>query len=260
MGQRFHVDNYYLVQVKSTREDILYDGKEAVRWLLSHRYPFFIAHVDKKEGRVAVFQTLKVTMCYAKAGIERIALRLQGGASFAQIAPEKNLAIELGPPILDFEIGKLADAAFVQTARDVMRTWVTYDQFNLDLKGAGLTVFQVPTSYSTNYVPGPNERTIGNFKDASTSPLREKYYDVMFRLLANHVNLTAARGDKERFKRVADFVGQTLREERLGWSIGLGMLAVAVNCGARHVGYEAEITLADGNGNKLPLPQVRIEG
>lgn len=74
VGRRFHVSNHYLIQIKSNNTPILYKGEEEVKWLLSHKNPFFIGIVNKAKGSLEIYQTLSISMLYAKININSITL------------------------------------------------------------------------------------------------------------------------------------------------------------------------------------------
>ncbi len=70
IGQRLHVRNYYFVQVKSNKNDIVYEGAKSVEWLLSHNYPFIVCVIDKKNSMVEIYQTLILSTCYYQEDIQ----------------------------------------------------------------------------------------------------------------------------------------------------------------------------------------------
>ena len=254
MGKRLHVDSYYLVQVKSVKDDIEYDSPEAVQWLLSHNYPFFLVHVDKRKSRVAMYQTLQLAQCRWIEGVQSIALSFSDGdGKFGQPAASPRVKLNLGPAVLDFKAPKIAEKQFRANAAEVIRAWVSYDQGNIDMRNAGLALAHVPESYSPNVVPDSKPRFVGNFLDNVQGPLRAQYFDTLFRMLAQYVHMAASTGDKDRFGRLADAIGALLSGESLEDSAGIRLLEFAVNSGAKHVGHQGHLKIGRSAGSS-PKP------
>ena len=57
IGQRLWPRSHYTVQVKSTAAPWVFDGDEAVRWLVEHPLPLFLCVVDKSSLRLRVYHT-----------------------------------------------------------------------------------------------------------------------------------------------------------------------------------------------------------
>ncbi len=261
IGQRLHIQNYYFVQVKSQKIEIHFADEESVKWLLSHRYPLFICFVDKKLGRIEVFQTLRLTTCFAKGNIRSITLIPGGeGQSFADVTPEQYLKPYLGPPILDFNLTQMQDEEWVYKAKEILKYWVELDQESINQKPIGLTLFRVPESYESNRLPDVPKKFIGNFKDINrTNQHEHQFYDMFFRLLSQLVNQVAAEKDVGKFEIIANFAGQFLSRHSLHDSWGIKLLVTAVNNGAYYLQHPARIVLTTPDGKKetymLPTEQ-----
>lgn len=260
IGQRLHVQNYYFVQVKSQKGEIRYEGEKSVEWLLSHRYPLLICFVDKKSSRIEVFQTLQVTICFAKAGVKSITLLPDsGGQFFKNVEPGQDLKLHLGLPILDFDVSQMQDEKWVNRAMGILKFWVELDQESISQKPMGLTLFRIPESYETNQLPDVPKKFIGNFRDIRTTRKQElQYYDTFFRLLSQLVNQVAAEKDPAKFDIIANFAGQLTSRLSLGDSWGLRLLAIAVNTGAAYLKHPGRLTLTSPDGKKY-TPTLTIQ-
>ena len=58
VGNRYLARSPYTVQVKSTMDPVVFEGKEAVRWVIEHPLPLYLCVVDKSSCRVSVYHTL----------------------------------------------------------------------------------------------------------------------------------------------------------------------------------------------------------
>jgi hypothetical protein len=58
VGGRFLAKCPYTVQVKSEVKPVVFEGKEAVRWVIEHPLPFFLCIVNKATARLSVYHTL----------------------------------------------------------------------------------------------------------------------------------------------------------------------------------------------------------
>ena len=56
-GQRAWPRAYYSVQVKSTMEPWVFNGRNSVRWFIEHPLPIFLCIVQKAEARILVYHT-----------------------------------------------------------------------------------------------------------------------------------------------------------------------------------------------------------
>jgi len=260
IGQRLHVQNYYFVQVKSQKEQICYEGEKSVGWLLSHQYPLLICFVSKESGRVAVFQTMPVTFCFARGGARSITLVPDSdGQFFRYIEPAQDLKLYLGPPILDFHVSQMQDREWVDQAMGILRFWVELDQESISQKPMGLTLFRVPESYETNRIPNIPTKFIWNFKEAITTKQQQlRYYDTFFRLLSQLVNQVAAEKDFAKFDIIANFAGQFTSRLSLEDSWGIKLLATAVNTGAAYLKHPGRMTITSPDGRNY-APMLTIE-
>ena len=260
IGQRLRVQNYYLVQVKSEKKDICYPDEESVKWAVSHRYPLMICCIDKKSGNAEIYQTLPLTMCYAKRSIKSVTLKFDADtAHFANTPPSENVTLHIGPPILKFNITQLQDEQRVREATGILRFWIELDQENIESKGFGLTLFRVPETYATNRHLDFAKRFVGNFKDIYNDTQQEtQFYDRFFRILAQVINQIAAKRDREAFRIVADFAGSLLSRLTLQDSWGVWILATAVNTGAKFLNDPRTITLKRDGKEVTPIADIEF--
>ena len=250
VGRRLHVQNYYFVQVKSNRSNIYYQDEESVKWLLSHKYPFLICHIDKKRSEIEIYQTLILTTCFFHASIKSITISMDSWEKpFKTIDLLKNeLKLCVGPPILRFKINKLEDHEWVIKAKKILKAWIELDQENIDQKAMGLSLFRVPEQYCTNELFEEAKSFIGNFKLNPSQ--RQQFYDIFFRLLSQLVHQIASEQDKGKFKIISDFAGLFTSISSLRDSWGVRLLAVAVNTGAKYLNLPMRITLKRNDGTE----------
>jgi hypothetical protein len=58
VGNLSIVTDYYSVQVKSDSKPWQFEGPHEIKWLFNYSTPLFLACVDKKLGRLSVYQTI----------------------------------------------------------------------------------------------------------------------------------------------------------------------------------------------------------
>ncbi|MBI4177995.1 DUF4365 domain-containing protein [bacterium] len=246
-GQRLLVSHYFSVQVKSGVSPIAYPNPSSVRWLLGHRYPLLICYVDKGTHRISVYQTLPVTMCYAKDGVSSVTLVPEPDpAGFHVIKSEAKLELRIGPPILEFAITRLEDAAWLQQAVEILKKWIEIDQANIDHKAFGVTLFSVPQSYAPNQMPSDVWQSLGNFREFQGDPKRRALaIDAFFKILSHLVTVAAANQDQGRVQTIAEFSVKWFVAERPEISKALEFFVNVLNTSMRHVGLEGGIRLTE---------------
>jgi hypothetical protein len=156
VGNRYLAKSPYTVQVKSSMETVIFDGKDAVRWLIEHPLPLFLCVVDKPCARLSVYHTLprfhawslgewpdrlEMTPFPASPGKKGRCDRWPGSYSFS-----------LDQPILDFTVTEMQDNEFWQNARQVFEWWVNIENDNLMRVHAKLLKCRMPDSYRTNEI------------------------------------------------------------------------------------------------------------
>ncbi|HQD56685.1 MAG TPA: hypothetical protein PLX26_09390 [Candidatus Competibacteraceae bacterium] len=126
LGCRFLVENQYLVQVKSTNDPICYSGKDEVKWLLSHKYPFLICVVAKKSAKIEIYQTMALSTLSAKESVKNINLYPEvcsSGKYFPQDIDKESIDIYLGEPIVRFAVTDLSEKTFIEDITTTLRSW-----------------------------------------------------------------------------------------------------------------------------------------
>lgn len=212
IGQRLHVDNYYLVQVKSDESDIVFENAKSVEWLLSLISPLLLACIDKKTSNIRVFATLGVSMLYAKKGIDKVVLipepfpdefakELFSPLPVAFDKNEPNTAnVYLGQPILDFGVSSLQDSQFVSGACEVLKSWLQIDQININHKSMGHTFFQLPVNGVANRIAPIVQQIVGNFLDSeNSSEISLRHAESYFKCLTQQLHIAANSSQKKRW-------------------------------------------------------------
>lgn len=247
IGRRFLVENQYLVQVKSNNDPVQYNGKDEVKWLLSHKYPFFICVVTKKSAKIQVYQTMAVTTISAKETVESITLHPENSKHeeyFPQVLGEKNVDIFLGNPIVKFSVSQFSENEFQACISRTMKSWIELDQENLDLKSTGYTVYRIPETWRAN-TPVNALKFSGNFKDSFENPdAKHKFNDLFPKMLSQLVNQAAGEKDVEKYNSLIQFINSYLKDAQLTDNFGLRMLQFCVNKGNESLGIPNRLHLS----------------
>jgi hypothetical protein len=237
VGQKFIVEDYFLVQVKSTASPILYEGKEQVRWLLSHSYPFVICHIDKVENDISIYQTLGLSFLHSKKGIESIELVLDDEQAEFRIPQECSICtMYLGAPILQFNISELNKSKWREGARATLKAWVGLDQENIEGRKTGFTMYRHPNHYKINSPKISALSFTGNFKDHECNlDVKSNYYDLLFKQLAQLVNSSAAAGNKTQVLDVYRLARSVMASEEIPDCFGARIFAFCYNEAVKHL-------------------------
>lgn len=260
VGQLLVVDQYYLVQVKSTVEDWTYESADSVRWLCAHRHPIFYVRVHKKKNRMDVYQTAEVVHLHAHQCVEKVILVPDSPPPTFDYLDEASIVkIGLGPPILSFGLAEVAQPDWQERARDVLRSWIEVDQDNIDHKRYGLRIFAFPQTYKTN-TPVKADKLAGNFQQ-SAAPSASSVDQELLRHVAVLALRTAADWDHERFGALLHFVRYYLVSENTPRpaNIWLLHLAIVLNTGAKRLDIPDRIQLHRPDGT-LFVPEADIVG
>lgn len=238
VGQRFLVEDYFLVQVKSTRDCIVYDGKEEVDWLLSHSYPFFICYVNKADGSISIYQTLALSFLHSKISVTSIELVLNDDGSGFRIPEEHaHCVVYLGPPVLKFRVLELSKPVWREKARGILRDWIRLDQENIDGRKTGFTLCRYPNSYKTNDQRIEALSYSGNFKDVERNPgVNYRYYDLLFKQLAQLANVAAATESKEQLVSIHSLVASIVNGGGVPDCWGVKIFVFCYNKAVEHLG------------------------
>ncbi len=251
IGKRFHVDNYYFVQVKSNKEMIVYEGDESIKWLLSHKYPLFICTIDKKSNLIETYQTVTLSTIYAKSDINSITLTpdIPSNAEnaydlFHPLQEDKKIILYLGNPILRFDLNEMAQNEFIVTLTSIMKSWIGIDQENINLKNSGFTLFRLPKSYKTNEVLEPVLSFTGNFKNSLVNEMQQiNFQDNLFKYLSLLLFQAAADNNKTKFILVIDFIKGLKDLHQIKDTWGIRLVKFAINEGSKRLGLSETITL-----------------
>jgi hypothetical protein len=153
-GRRYLARWPYTVQVKSSLDPVVFEGKEAVRWVIEHPLPLFLCVVAKASARLSVYHTLPRFYAWSLGQWpDRLEMRPE------PFSPERNgrgpqwegdYSFSLDQPILDFTVNQMLDNAFWENARRVFGWWVQLENDNLTRVRANLLQCRLPGSYRTN--------------------------------------------------------------------------------------------------------------
>ncbi|SRR5258708_4118325 len=153
VGQRAIVTDYYSVQVKSTDDAWVITGNDAIRWLVGHPTPLFLACVDKARNVLSIYRTLARFLAGFWEPQDRLELIPSAGdvGQCAQwVDPTR---FQLSAPILRVTIGDLMTREILQNLRTVFQFWVKTDQQNCNFRQLGLLRLREPYAYRVNELP-----------------------------------------------------------------------------------------------------------
>jgi len=251
IGRRLAVENYFLVQVKSQKVSVRYEGPEQARWVLTHHYPILICYIDKTAGIVEIYQTLSLSFLYAKTALNSITLSpTEVAKQFSDHTGETDPVIHMGKPILKFDISKIGTKHWRENARETVRSWVEIERENIGLKLVGSTLFRYPEAYKTNVPVVGAKSFIGNVFDTDKSAEhRAAFYDVLLRQLAQLISLAAADKDIHRFNSIATFAKSITDHQPIPDCWGANLFAFSYNTGCKHLNLSSPplvLNKADG--------------
>ena len=153
VGQRAVVTDYYSVQVKSTDDAWVITGNDAIRWIVEHPTPLFLACVDKGHGVLSVYRTLARFLAgfwELEGRLELIPSAGDDGQCAQWMDPTR---FQLSAPILRITISDLMDQERIRRLRDVFQFWVRTDQLNCNFRQMGLLRLREPHAYRVNELP-----------------------------------------------------------------------------------------------------------
>lgn len=175
VGRRWMAKYPFTVQVKSEMKAVLFDGKEAVRWVIEHPLPLFLCIVDKASARMSVYNTLARFHAWSLGQLpDRLSMiphRATPGQEGRCSQWTGSHDLSLDQPILDFSINEMLDKVFWKKAREVFEHWVEVDNDNITRVRNRLLACRVPNAYKTN------DTWIGGWVEISLAYPDEEQFD-----------------------------------------------------------------------------------
>ena len=122
VGKRIWPQVYYSVQVKSSDDPWVLDGKESVSWFIQHPSPLFYCVVTKKEARLRVYQTSPRFHAYAHPPLPARLELIPGNDTVGTPTQwdRETATFQLSAPILDFTVAQMGEDGFAENAQDVL--------------------------------------------------------------------------------------------------------------------------------------------
>ncbi|MCP4580668.1 MAG: DUF4365 domain-containing protein [candidate division Zixibacteria bacterium] len=257
IGKRLHVSNYYFVQVKSTKDNLLYEDSKAVEWLISHHYPFLLCFVSKKENLIEVYHTLGLAI-HANFLKTLDCLKLSPDYQNDTLEITQNNGtpiLGLGNPILRFDISSLSDPAWISERREILKSWIEFDQYNLHQKEIGFSVYKAPLPYKSNEKL-PKYGFLMQHIDEPSHGMNEKYFDSLFRVLATQVHNAKEKDYRSRFEELFNLSTKVIQESKVHNGFGLEVLAAKLVTAAKHFKFTKRVELTDYEGNPWSPPSI----
>jgi hypothetical protein len=133
---------------------VVFDGKDAVRWVIEHPLPLFLCIVNKASARLSVYHTLARFHAWSLGEWpDRLAMvpdPVIPGKEGKCISWPGSYDLSLDQPILDFSVNEMLDEAFWRKAREVFEHWIDIENDNLTRVRTRLLSCRVPDRYKTN--------------------------------------------------------------------------------------------------------------
>ena len=167
IGQRAVVTDYYSVQVKSTDDAWVVDGNDAIKWLVEHPTPLFLACIDKHAGVLSVYRTLArflVGFWEPQGHLELVPRAGDEGENAQWRDPTR---FDLSAPILRVTIADLMNKERLDHLRNVLQFWVGVDRENCTFRRMGLLRLREPPSYRVNEIPHTGIAEQGNVRPSA---------------------------------------------------------------------------------------------
>ena len=153
IGHRAVVTDYYSVQVKSTEDAWTLVGNEAIKWLVEHPTPLFLACVDKRGGVLSIYSTLArflVGFDEPQGRLDLIPSTSDNGQSAQWLDAAR---FQLSAPILRVTFNDLLNKEMLANFRKVLQFWVGVDRENCNFRRMGLLRLRQPATYRVNEIP-----------------------------------------------------------------------------------------------------------
>ena len=161
-GPLWRVNGYYSVQVKSSDGPWVFDSKDAIRWLLGHPTPLFLACVKKNLGELFVYQTIPRVFGEFPYATDVVKLVPSTDAESVFGSWAGGSEISLSAPILRVQLEVLTNKDRLAELQRVMQYWVETDDYNCMLHRMGLLRVRGPYKYRVNEVPPGGLVQLGN--------------------------------------------------------------------------------------------------
>ena len=153
-GRRAWPVAYYSVQVKSTRNPVMYSSSDSVEWLVRYPAPLLLCVVNKRAAQISIYQT--TARFGAAVNVEtpdKLTLLMDPAGEGRTLGWDGTGQCKLGPPILQFKPDELLDKDLFDHYSQVLRFWVLCDQANVRRYQMGMRSVAFPAGYTTNEVP-----------------------------------------------------------------------------------------------------------
>lgn len=196
IGQRFHVENNYNVQVKSTTQGFSYEDAKSVEWVAALNEPLLFCIINKSCHEINIYSGFNLTLL---AGKSLSKINISFGDSYNNQYNGDTADVTMGSPIVKFKITDLEDPEIVENISLTLKFWIECDQDNILRKNVGITSFYYPIEYETNKVPANTEGQLsGNFLATfKYQDTLDKHMRALYRSLATQVAFAAHACQKE---------------------------------------------------------------
>ena len=144
----------FTVQVKSKRENLVYEKEHEVAWIKNQDNPFFICISRRESLEIELYSTWNMLNGFLAKRADRITL-VPGNPDdnyqeVTTLEDGSEQTIPLGRPILRISAQDAMDEETVQRFGAVLRKWIELDRENIVNRSAGMHWVVGPRDYDTN--------------------------------------------------------------------------------------------------------------
>lgn len=191
-------ENEFYVQVKSTKDDVVFD-ENALQWIAFHmEHPLLICVVDKKSQHLSFYSCAPLwgpIFNYRDLPPRKVALKLDtnmpiNAASLCSPPEDREWTVPLGQPILRMCIADLETND--QIAANIIRSWISFDSANIAMRRIGRISTMMINAWSTNeLLPNPASCLMFAYFGPHFSLAERDLFPILVALLHNYRDAVA---------------------------------------------------------------------
>lgn len=153
-GNLLKAGPFFTVQVKSNRDNLVYEREHEVAWIKNQENPFFVGVSSRENLTLEIYSTWNMLNGFLHKAADRIIL-VPGGPEdeYQEIQTREDGSeqiIPLGRPILRMSAHDAMNEERAQSFGGVLREWVEMDRENIANRQAGMYWVVGPIQHETN--------------------------------------------------------------------------------------------------------------
>ncbi len=253
-GPLLFIENYYLVQIKSKKDDIIYEN-DSCKWLLSHNYPILICLIDKKENILEIYTTEFIPSLMAKDKLKKVIITFNSNCNIK--SSDEVYIAKFTKPIIRSYILDIGKSEIKKKYESILNAWIKLDQENIERKNIGFDLQVVPEKFETNTELNSKRVINGNFLSRDSSKYKLKYNSMLLLYLSNEINVAAKEMNRNKFNELFILSAKILHSFEVS-NYALQYFLSSVAAGKKKTESTIDIMLKDSKGNNLPMPNITI--